>query len=138
MKRNSSILTKVGELKDTEGHSQMQEQIARLQTLLSRLNINLERDLDRCEENGREKEFSNTARVVLDKEITEAKRSRAVDTDRARRDTVRRLSRAMQTMRSMDPEDNFAKEGDALLTTILTTETGIAEHVSKGDDRQQR
>ena len=61
-------------------------------------------------------------------------------TDRARRDTVTRLSRAVQTMRSMDQEDNFANEGDALLTTILTTETGIAEQeqASKGDDRQQR
>ena len=131
-------MTKVSWLKDTEGYRELQHQIARVQVSLGRLCINLEKDLDGCEENDMEVDFSKAAREVFANEIGEAKRSKAVGTDKSRRDAFTRLSRAMETMRSMDTEENFTDEGDALLKSILTTETSILGHEAKGDDWQQR
>merc|ERR1719458_1334670 len=96
--RNSASLTKASLLKDTEGYRELQHQIARLQVSLGRLCINLERDLDGCEKNDMEVDFSKAAREVFANETGEAKRSKAVGTDKSRRDAFTRLSRAMETM----------------------------------------
>ena len=77
-------------------------------------------------------------REVLAKEIAKAKRGKALSTDKSMRDTLTRLSRAIQAMRSIDPVDNSLEEGYALMKSILTTDTSISEQEAKRDDRQQR